>query len=241
MPHATAREITIANRYPRLRLDRAALIRAIRTLDTEFPKSRSAPPTSKFPSCPPGELSLVFLTDPALAELHGTFLDDPTITDVITFEGDPAHGTAGEICISVDAALRQTAPRAKPPSPPNFSFTLSTAGFTSPVTTICNPPKTPYAPRRSPRPPPARPADNFHAALKSVSFFHRVFPCIARSRTANSTSMSVTSSLPNTESRLVTFRNAFISGALLLAPLIVTVWAFAQIIALVGGTVRPLF
>lgn len=53
--------------------------------------------------------------------------------------------------------------------------------------------------------------------------------------------MSVTSSLPHTESRLVTFRNAFISGALLLAPLIVTVWAFAQIIALVGGTVRPLF
>ena len=53
--------------------------------------------------------------------------------------------------------------------------------------------------------------------------------------------MSASPSLPNTESRLVTFRNAFISGALLLAPLIVTVWAFAQIIALVGGTVRPLF
>jgi uncharacterized membrane protein len=53
--------------------------------------------------------------------------------------------------------------------------------------------------------------------------------------------MSVSSSLRNTESRLVTFRNAFIAGALLLAPLIVTVWAFAQIIALVGGTMRPLF
>ncbi len=53
--------------------------------------------------------------------------------------------------------------------------------------------------------------------------------------------MSVSSSLPKPESRFVTFRNAFISGALLLAPLIVTVWAFAQIIALVGGTVRPLF
>ena len=53
--------------------------------------------------------------------------------------------------------------------------------------------------------------------------------------------MSASSSLPNTESRLVTFRNAFISGALLLAPLIVTVWAFAQIIALVGGTMSPLF
>lgn len=113
MPHANAREITIANRYPRLRLDRPALIRAVRTLDTEFPKSSGAPQTSKFPTCPPGELSLVFLTDPVLAELHGTFLDDPTVTDVITFEGDPAHGTAGEICISVDAALRQTPPRAK--------------------------------------------------------------------------------------------------------------------------------
>src|SRR4051794_35442857 len=43
------------------------------------------------------------------------------------------------------------------------------------------------------------------------------------------------------DSRLITFRNAFISGALLLAPMIVTVWAFTQIIALVGGTVRPLF
>jgi uncharacterized membrane protein len=49
------------------------------------------------------------------------------------------------------------------------------------------------------------------------------------------------SELPVRESRLITFRNAFISGALLLAPLIVTVWAFTQIIALVGGTVRPLF
>lgn len=42
-------------------------------------------------------------------------------------------------------------------------------------------------------------------------------------------------------SKFVTFRNAFISGALLLAPLIVTVWAFSQIIDLVGGTVRPLY
>ena len=53
--------------------------------------------------------------------------------------------------------------------------------------------------------------------------------------------MSVPPTLPVAESRLVTFRNAFISGALLLAPLIVTIWAFTQIIALVGGTVRPLF
>ena len=53
---------------------------------------------------PAGELSLVFLTDPALARLHADFLDDPTTTDVITFEGNPQLGTAGEICVSADTA-----------------------------------------------------------------------------------------------------------------------------------------
>jgi len=51
-----------------------------------------------------GELSVVFMTDAALARLHGDFLDDPTTTDVITFEGDPTLGTAGEICVSADTA-----------------------------------------------------------------------------------------------------------------------------------------
>lgn len=39
----------------------------------------------------------------------------------------------------------------------------------------------------------------------------------------------------------VRFRNAFISGALLLAPLVVTAWAFSTIIEMVGGTFRPLY
>lgn len=42
-------------------------------------------------------------------------------------------------------------------------------------------------------------------------------------------------------SKLITFRNAFISGALLLAPLIVTIIAFAWFIDAVGGTFRPLY
>ncbi|HYD85594.1 MAG TPA: DUF502 domain-containing protein [Opitutus sp.] len=50
-----------------------------------------------------------------------------------------------------------------------------------------------------------------------------------------------TDSLRPPASRLITFRNAFISGALLLAPLIVTVWAFRTIIDLVGGTFRPIY
>jgi uncharacterized membrane protein len=47
--------------------------------------------------------------------------------------------------------------------------------------------------------------------------------------------------VPPSTSRIVAFRNAFLSGALMLAPLIVTIWAFGTIIGLVGGTFRPLY
>lgn len=93
------RSIVLTNRHPRLRLDRRAVAAAVRVLDDHAAKFRGG--------CPPGELSLVFLTDAALARLHGDFLADPTITDVITFEGDPAFGAAGEVCVSADAATRQ--------------------------------------------------------------------------------------------------------------------------------------
>ena len=42
-------------------------------------------------------------------------------------------------------------------------------------------------------------------------------------------------------SRFARIRNAFFSGAILLAPLLVTLWAFSRIIDLVGGTFRPFF
>lgn len=41
--------------------------------------------------------------------------------------------------------------------------------------------------------------------------------------------------------RLKSLRNAFLTGVLLLAPLVVTVWAVFKIIAIVGGSFRPLF
>ena len=107
------REVLIANHHPRLRLNRRAVAKVIHTLDAPFfaltsGQSKFASRKSKIPT---GELSLVFLTDPALAQLHADFLADPTPTDVITFEGDPTQGTAGEICVSVDAALRQVGTR----------------------------------------------------------------------------------------------------------------------------------
>jgi len=117
------REILIANRHPRLRLDRRAVARVIHTLDAHAAAFRPSPLAPRL--SPTDELSVVFLTDAALAQLHGDFLGDPSITDVITFEGDPAQGTAGEICVSADAALRQAAHHDLRPSTFDFSTELT--------------------------------------------------------------------------------------------------------------------
>lgn len=46
---------------------------------------------------------------------------------------------------------------------------------------------------------------------------------------------------PASQSHFVSLRNAFLSGALLLAPLWVTIWIFLKFIDLVGGTFRPVY
>ena len=94
-----ARALSISNRHPRLAVDRPGVTALIAQLDQARARFRGG--------CPPGELSIAFMTDRQLAHLHGEFLDDPSETDVITFEGDPSLGVAGEICVSADAALRQ--------------------------------------------------------------------------------------------------------------------------------------
>ena len=120
------REVSIRNTHPRLHVPRAAVAKAIALLDGRFemlsgdlphlslPRSRLDALQSRIEnrkskiqgSCPAGELSLVFLTDPALAKIHGDFMGDPTATDVITFEGDVIAGLAGEVCVSADTAAR---------------------------------------------------------------------------------------------------------------------------------------
>ena len=100
-PAPAPRPVAVHSAHPGLIVPRAAVARAIRLLDARVPGRRG----QRHP-VPAGELSLAFLTDAALAGLHRDFLADPAVTDVITFEGDPAAGAAGEICVSVDAALR---------------------------------------------------------------------------------------------------------------------------------------
>ena len=90
------RPLDIHNAHPRLRLDKKAVARVVAILDEHRAKFIGG--------CPDGELSLAFMTDAKLAKLHGDFLDDPTTTDVITFEGQPEFGVAGEVCVSADTA-----------------------------------------------------------------------------------------------------------------------------------------
>jgi probable rRNA maturation factor len=92
------RLVRVANRHSRLRVERGAVSGVLRALDADAEKLGGR--------CPAGELAVAFLSDAALARLHGRFLKDPSPTDVITFEGNAAHGLAGEICVSADAAAR---------------------------------------------------------------------------------------------------------------------------------------
>jgi uncharacterized membrane protein len=45
----------------------------------------------------------------------------------------------------------------------------------------------------------------------------------------------------SSQTRIASLRHAFLSGLLLVAPLVVTVWAFGKIIDLVGGNFRAIF
>lgn len=56
---------------------------------------------------PAGELSVAFLDDDAIGEIHQRYLGDPSPTDVITFPGDPGLGDAGEILVGAETAARQ--------------------------------------------------------------------------------------------------------------------------------------
>ena len=58
-------------------------------------------------------MSLAFLTPADLARLHVTFLGDPSVTDVITFNGTPDSSQAGEICVAAGAAAAFAARRGR--------------------------------------------------------------------------------------------------------------------------------
>lgn len=85
--------LEISNQYRLLADPQADTVELFRALETSgaFPIST-------------GELSIVFVSDPVIGQIHNDFMDDPGPTDVITFPANRAMGSAGEIIVSVDHA-----------------------------------------------------------------------------------------------------------------------------------------
>ncbi|HEX9782770.1 MAG TPA: rRNA maturation RNase YbeY [Opitutaceae bacterium] len=88
----------LRNLHRRIRLRATQVAKVIESLDS-----------SRAFTVPAGELSIAILDGPAMARLHADFLGDLTETDVITFEGDRAADTAGEICVCADVAQEYAA------------------------------------------------------------------------------------------------------------------------------------
>jgi probable rRNA maturation factor len=112
-------KVVVTNRHKALRVHRSEVERLVAALQAEresFEHSGSVLPSKNRERCTQSGaqasvLSVVFLSDSELAALHGRFLDDPSLTDVITFPPTPDSESAGEICISADAARRAAGAR----------------------------------------------------------------------------------------------------------------------------------
>lgn len=86
-------QLEISNQYKQL----ADPIEAAKELYRALDASSAFPITD-------GELSIVFVSDPAIGQIHDDFMDDPSPTDVITFPANIEMESAGEIIVSVDHA-----------------------------------------------------------------------------------------------------------------------------------------
>lgn len=87
-------QIEVSNQYSRL-LDPE---------ETVFALFNAIEASGEFPISP-GELSVVFVDDTAIGQIHDDFMGDPSATDVITFPAEESMESAGEIIVSVDHAI----------------------------------------------------------------------------------------------------------------------------------------
>jgi probable rRNA maturation factor len=91
------RKVSVNNTYPKLAC-KASEIRAMyRFLDEAMRPD----------AIPEGELSIALVGEAEIIRMHKQFLGDPSVTDVITFPGDPGEKLAGEICVCADFAAAQ--------------------------------------------------------------------------------------------------------------------------------------
>ena len=92
------RTVEVAQLHPRVKVAVASVVKVIQALDAW-----------RAYRCPAGEISVVLVNDREIVRLHKEFMDDASVTDVITFVGEdhPAEPFAGEICVNVDQAKRE--------------------------------------------------------------------------------------------------------------------------------------
>lgn len=83
----------LSNLCPQLSLNEDHVLKLYRTLDQKSPFKVSE-----------GELSIALVSKEEITRIHQNFMDDPTPTDVITFQGDPDFQQAGEICVCPEVA-----------------------------------------------------------------------------------------------------------------------------------------
>jgi len=91
------RVVDVAVRHPSIKVKDSSVVKLIQTLDT-----------AKSYVCPVGDISVVFVNDAEIKKIHKDFMNDATVTDVITFVGEdhPLEPFAGEICVNLDQAKR---------------------------------------------------------------------------------------------------------------------------------------
>jgi probable rRNA maturation factor len=89
--------VTIINRQRATRLD---LVSLREFASRAFAECRKLPRQKSEPLAKLPEVSVVFVSDKRIAKIHRQFINDPTPTDVITFQ----HG---EIFVSTETAKRQ--------------------------------------------------------------------------------------------------------------------------------------
>lgn len=87
-----AREIEACSEDPRLQLQAASVVNCLQDLE-----GVTAP-------VPEGSLAVVFVDPASCSQLHGDFFGDPSVTDVMTFPGDPEDDHAGDIAICPEVA-----------------------------------------------------------------------------------------------------------------------------------------
>lgn len=88
---------------PRLSLRGESFRKCIRFLDTDgrWPAAR-------------GSLEVAFVDEAECARLHAAFFNDPSVTDVMTFPGEPGDRHAGDIAICPAMAAREARDRNLP-------------------------------------------------------------------------------------------------------------------------------